>query len=302
MKTLALLLVCLGAEGGDCARVAGDHFLAGELSALAPALASLNPEEPLGVAPAPGSRRLLHSRELILIARKHGLPQEVFQTLPAELCLERVSEILTQERLVAALEEALALPAAKLDLLDYSRIVAPVGRLEFSRSALAPPPSAKPDGAVIWRGRLVYGEQRSLAVWAKVRIQIDVPAVVAAAPLRPGQIIERTHVRQVQRKRFPFSPAPLDSLEQAIGKTVLRSFAAGDVIPASALAEAREISAGETVRVTALSGSAQIHFEARAQTGGRKGDTILLENPGSGRRFRARVMDKKEAQVRASGA
>jgi flagella basal body P-ring formation protein FlgA len=301
MKTLALLLVCLGAEASDCARAAGDHFLAGELSAFAPGLALLNPQEPLGAAPAPGSRRSLHRRELILMARNHGLPEEAFPALPAEICVERASEILSRERLLGALEDALALPAAKLDLLDYSRILAPSGRLEFSRSAVAPPPAAKPDAAIIWRGRLVYGEQRSLAVWAKVRIQADSPAVIAATPLRPGQIIERAHLRLVERKRFPLSPAPLDSAEQAIGKTVLRSIAAGDVIAASALAEPREICAGDTVRVTALSGSAQIHFEARAETGGRKGDTILLENPGTGRRFRARVMDKKEAQVRASG-
>ncbi len=49
------------------------------------------------------------------------------------------------------------------------------------------------------------------------------------------------------------------------------------------------IKAGQTVTVQVISGSVLLSVNAVAQQAGRIGDTILLTNPSSGRRFSAQV-------------
>ncbi|MGI8743257.1 MAG: flagella basal body P-ring formation protein FlgA [Bryobacteraceae bacterium] len=64
----------------------------------------------------------------------------------------------------------------------------------------------------------------------------------------------------------------------------------------------RVVTAGDVVQVSAVSGQAQITFDAKAQSGGRKGDSILVKNPSNGRTFRATVTDKGKVEVHPSGA
>ena len=54
---------------------------------------------------------------------------------------------------------------------------------------------------------------------------------------------------------------------------------------------------GDLVDVTAISGAAQLHVPALAETPGRQGDMISLKNPRSGKIFRARIEGKDKALV-----
>jgi hypothetical protein len=69
-----------------CQMVDGDHIRAGDVAAVAPAFATLNPEVEIALAPLPGIKRVLRSSDLLQLARDHGI---VLPSAPAEFCFER---------------------------------------------------------------------------------------------------------------------------------------------------------------------------------------------------------------------
>jgi flagella basal body P-ring formation protein FlgA len=62
---------------------------------------------------------------------------------------------------------------------------------------------------------------------------------------------------------------------------------AGGLIPAADLVQPVIVKAGQTVTVEVVSGNVDVSITAVADETGRIGDTILLTNPASGRRFTA---------------
>jgi flagella basal body P-ring formation protein FlgA len=67
------------------------------------------------------------------------------------------------------------------------------------------------------------------------------------------------------------------------------SLAAGAILVAQDITEPVVVKAGETVTVQVINGGVTISLNAVADETGRIGDTILLTNPSSGRRFSAQV-------------
>ncbi len=59
----------------------------------------------------------------------------------------------------------------------------------------------------------------------------------------------------------------------------------------------RDVAAGDTVQVEVRSGGTRLLSEARADSAGRRGDFILVRNPDSGRRYRARVEGRGKVLV-----
>src|SRR5690606_1150843 len=71
------------------------------------------------------------------------------------------------------------------------------------------------------------------------------PIVVAAADLRPGQLIEPAHLA-VERGLLPAGARPFGSVEELLGRVVLGPVAAGEVVqPAAVSADAATTSQRE---------------------------------------------------------
>jgi flagella basal body P-ring formation protein FlgA len=66
------------------------------------------------------------------------------------------------------------------------------------------------------------------------------------------------------------------------------------------LDEPTEISQGDKVRVQVVDGSAILSLDAVAQSSGKKGESILVHNPSTGKNFRAIVDAKGKVTVRSS--
>jgi flagella basal body P-ring formation protein FlgA len=289
----------LAVSPGACWPVAGSQILASDLAAANALFSRLHPDAAFGYAPLPGARRLLLGRELAAFARREGFPVE--NEPVADVCVERPVNPLNATDLSAVLAEAAGIPDARIELLDYSRQPVPRGRLEFHWNAIGAPPAGNPDIPIIWRGRLNYDGQHSLAVWAKVRISVERPVVVAAADLIPGHEIEAGQIRLVQMPAFPSRSGFLEMLEPALGKTVNRQVRAGQKLSAAALKEPDDIRPGQRVLVRVVDGSAYLSFEGTALSGGSKGAAISLRNPSGGRIFRGTVEDKGVVVVRSGG-
>jgi flagella basal body P-ring formation protein FlgA len=283
-----ILILCVAARAfAACHLVEGDHILGMDFIAANPMFAGFDPNLALSSAPVPGVRRVFHQAEIVRIAHANDLhlsgPVE-------ELCFELATKTLVKEDFLPVLGAALNIDDAEIEVLDFTHSGMPRGALEFARAGLSP--------SGLWRGRVSYFENRSAPVWVKVRITTQQIWVEAGEPLGAGEPIDAAQLVIRRAARFPFGRTPLVSIGQAAGQLAARSIKGGEAIFASMLVAPREVQRGDTVAVEVLSGEARLSFDARAESSGRLGESVMIRNPGNGKSFQARVEGKDKVCVR----
>lgn len=164
MKRAVILL--LGAPLWACTVVSGDRILGSHLAAELPQLAAIEASADLGPAPLAGARRQIRGAELERLARNYGLEPPPGATA----CFERATQELNEAVLLPLLREALG-DGADIDIIDFCCNPLPLGRPEFTRAGLS--------GSGLWRGRLVFGENRSAPIWVRVRLRDGAGGAVA---------------------------------------------------------------------------------------------------------------------------
>ncbi len=178
-----LLGVWFAAVAVGCTPIEADRVYGKDLAAAHARFATLPAELDFGAAPVAGARRTIRTLELERIAREHHLSIEP----GTELCFERTTMLLEGDSLRETLAVALGRPG-EIEVLDYSRTPLPMGRLEFRAGSLSP--------TGLWSGRLLYGENRSVPIWVRVRITdaesgklIAAPASSAGPAINRGQTV-----------------------------------------------------------------------------------------------------------------
>lgn len=257
-----------------------DHITAGDLVPLFPALERIPADTPLGWAPAPGVSRVFHVPELAAFASNFHLDAP-----HGEICVQRTVTPPDPARMLTAMQKAL--PAARIEILDFSRRPIPDGEIEFARSGLR----AGPAGA-FWSGTIRYGGARLFPIWAKVGVWINVKRVVALSDLEPGAVVNDSMVRLETRDEFPAAGDFPESADQVLGQAVRLPIRAGTAIRRAQLEPPKEVLNGETVIVDVWSGGAHLKLEARAQSSGTIGQMIPIRNLSSQKSFLARVVGK----------
>ena len=127
-------------------------------------------------------------------------------------------------------------------------------------------------------------------LYVTVTVAARLPVVVAARALLPGQPIGPGDVRLALTPVALFAGREVYSdPAQLLGTIPLVGVAAGGIVAQSAIAQPVVVKAGQTVEVTVVSGAVSVSVTAVADETGRVGDTILLTNQASGRRFTAFV-------------
>jgi flagella basal body P-ring formation protein FlgA len=111
--------------------------------------------------------------------------------------------------------------------------------------------------------------------------------------LLSGRPIERAQIRLEPYEGAPGMPDP----SQIVGRAPRRPIPAGAAIEAWLLEEPEEVLRGEPVRVEVWSGRARLVLEGQAQSSGRRGETIAVRNPATGKIFSARVQDRGQVSV-----
>jgi len=145
-----------------CVVVEGDRIRMADLARAVPQFSAAQAEEPVALAPAPRVRRAFYWPEIERLAKAHGVEVPPGTTA----CFEGAAEVLTERRVLDALGKAAHDGSLKITLLEFSRYPVPRGELEFGA-----PPFADGAQPVIWRGRLNYGVNRSVTVWARVKLE-----------------------------------------------------------------------------------------------------------------------------------
>jgi hypothetical protein len=105
---------------------------------------------------------MLFGPEIERLAEAHGI-----RVPPgASACFEGAWEVLSEARVREALAKAPHDPKTAISVLEFSRYPVPHGELEFG-----PPPQTSGRQEAIWRGRLNYAANRSVPVWARVKLE-----------------------------------------------------------------------------------------------------------------------------------
>ncbi len=139
-----------------CTLVEGDRIVGHHLAAENPVFATVSATVDVGPAPVAGARRTLQHFELARLAKEHS----VMLTGPdsREACFERATIRLERDTLRATLRGSLGAP--DLEISDLSQNPLPLGTPSFRPEGLSP--------SGLWRGKWLYGENRSVPIWAQV--------------------------------------------------------------------------------------------------------------------------------------
>jgi flagella basal body P-ring formation protein FlgA len=268
---------------------ARDQVVAGDLAAGYPEWAAVPAETPLGLAPAPGVQRVFRVLELRRLAERWSL-----STVPdREICVTRPVAVLTAARLLAAMQNAVLkdMPAAHIELFDFSRQPAPEGELVFPVSGLRQGPAGG-----YWSGYVAYGGSHRFTLWARVKVIVASARVVAVEDLKPSVALGSPQIRVETREEVP-TAGLVSAVEQVFGKVLRRPVARGTALRAEWLEPAKVVLRGETVRVEAVRGGARLELECVAEGSGAIGEIVPILNPVSQRRFPARVESRGRVVV-----
>lgn len=290
LRVSLLLLAALPPAGAQCLPVSGPRILAGDMARVVQPFAGIASDLALGYAPAPGTIRAYGAAELARLARRYGLAVEPGM----EACFVRPAETLSREHVAEALRTAM--PAAQIEVVEFSRQPVPSGALRFPLSGLdADPTTLSP---LLWRGVVSAPGQNEFPVWAKVRIQVSGRRVVAIEALAPGRAIER---RQLREELYEGAPG-LPDLSQVVGRMPRRPIPAGIVVERQWLETSADVYRGEPVQVEIRSGRACVLFEGQAQSNGKRGEVIGVRNPANGKILRTRVTDRGRVRLEVAPA
>jgi flagella basal body P-ring formation protein FlgA len=279
---------------GPCEMIANDRIFGEDLARALPGFLNKIPgDQVIGYSPAPGARRIFDAVELGRIGAPYGVPVAP----DAEACFEWSLQPLTEQVVRAAIRDSLQSPDARIDVLAISTTQAPAGKVSFPVSGLLASTLSGPDTAVTWRGEVLYHGSRKFSVWARVKVSATMTRVVATQLILPGQNVAPGEVKIETYDDFPLRNDIARNLEEVVGRMSRRAIRVGLPVFRSDLIEPLLVQRGDLVDVTVISGAAQLHLPALAETAGRQGDMISLKNPGSGKIFRARIEGKDRALV-----
>jgi flagella basal body P-ring formation protein FlgA len=270
-----------------CHVVAGPSITGADLASVSASFAGLNPAAIIAPTPMPGVMRTFHAEEIARIARQNNIALTPFE----EFCFGRATETLTPEKLMPVLHAALAeaAPDARIEILDFSHTGVPIGTLSFNRSGLSE--------SGLWRGHVAYDQAKSAPIWVRARVTIEHTWIEASQAIQSGATIQAPQLAMRTGPRFPFGPAPLDSIDHATGSKLLRTLRPGEAIFPSMLAKPHDIERGDTVHVSVAAGAAHLEFDAVAQSSAHIGEHVLIKNPENSRVFQATAEDKGKATV-----
>ncbi len=172
---------------------------------------------------------------------------------------------------------------------DATITLGPVTGAAYMQACTAPL-AVSMSGVAPYEQAAVHCPAPGWTLYVAVTVAQSEDVVVTAHPVAAGQslaagdlTVRREPVQLFAGRQVFADPA------QLVGSSVMMSLAAGMVITQDTVQAPLVIKAGQTVTVQVISGGVVLSVNAVAQQPGRIGDTILLTNPSSGRRFSAEV-------------
>jgi len=273
-----------------CFAPAGEWITGSDLATAAPALAALPAALKVSYAPVPGLERVFHPDELRRLAQSNGLPDP---KLAGNLCAAWPMAPLMPERLLAAMEKALAGRSPQIELLARNLAAAPAGEVVFPLAGL----SAYSENAVVWKGYVLYAGARHFETWASVRVRVKEIHLKAQGAIHVGDRLSPGQWRAETYAGPPLRDEILSDAASVEGLVARRDFADGAPLLAGYFEIPKAVERGDTVTVLAGVGAARIEAPGVALSAGRCGEVIAIRNPRSNRTFKARIASAGRVEV-----
>jgi len=115
-------------------------------------------------------------------------------------------------------------------------------------------------------------------LFVPVIIRYQQNVVVLTRQIHAGQVLQASDLQQIRRDTAHITTTPLNTPEQALGKVLRRTLAAGTVLSANDVLTARIIQRGDTVNLITGSARVQVRVAGKALNHGGVGDRISVEN------------------------
>ena len=284
-------LLAVNSLPAGCRMIDTETVVARDVAALIPAFGQLPDDFLLGYVSASGTPHIFHGVDLERIAKNRSLD---LHDLP-DVCIARRTFVPQPAQIREAMLAELGITGAKIEVISASHNQAPSGKLVFPREGLQLPPV--PSAEVVWHGYVLYGDNLKFPVWARVRVTASMTRVVALTDLPAGKLIQANQVRLESCEDSPLDAVTARNLADVIGYATKTSLKAAAPIRKSQIERPADIKQGDLIRVDVFAGAAHLMLEARAESAGSKGSTIMVKNVSSGKSFQAQVTGKDQALV-----
>lgn len=296
LLALGLALRAATPSAETCNAVDGDEILGRHLAAANPYFEFVPADLRIGYVPLPGARRVFSSLDLIRLARRSGRQVDHRDHAPKldPVCFEYPSGPLDRGVLADLIRRHSG--AASVEILELPRFPVAAGTIEILSSA---PVSSSP--ARIFRARVRYGARRTQAFWVRAICRFEHRRVLARAAIDPGHLIVAADLTVTTLSVTGVPPRGTSDPARLTGLTPRKPIPAGAIVDEAQLERPREIARGDLVYVDIRRGNAHVRIETNAESAGRRGETIVLRNPSSGRRFRATVTGRGQVVAGTAG-
>lgn len=284
-------LLAVNSLPAGCRPIDTETVVAHDVASVIPAFAQLPNDFLLGYVSASGAPRIFHGSDLERIAKNRSVE---LHDLP-DVCFARRTFLPQPGQIREAMLTELGIPDAKIEVLSSSQHLAPSGELVFPRAGLQVPVAPATD--IVWHGYVLYGDNLKFPVWARARITASVTRVVALTDLQPGKPIQANQIRLESCEDSPLDETAARNLDEVIGYLPRTSLKAAVVIRRTQIVRPADVKQGDVIRVDVFAGAAHLMLEARAESAGFKGSTIMVKNVSSGKSFQATVSGKDRAVV-----
>lgn len=157
-------------------------------------------------------------------------------------------------------------------------------------------------GQAPWTGRQVLSiRDRNVAGGKSITIRAEVAriarAIVAKRQLAPGDLIGVEDIELAEVNPLALGPSTVLNIDDALGKEVKQSVAAGQVMASTSLRRPLVVKRGEMITVYSVAAGIQVKASAKALGDAALGDVILLQATETKKQFQGRVTAPQEAMV-----
>jgi flagella basal body P-ring formation protein FlgA len=151
-------------------------------------------------------------------------------------------------------------------------------------------PSVEFYGQGAYRDARVSCASEGWQLYIPIKIDKASNIVVAAKDLPAGKLLSAADLKLVPASQLSdISAADAHSLSAVTGQTLNAPVSSGTPIALSSLQSPLRVHAGETISVRVQSDAVRIRTTAVALQDGREGQSILVKNPSSGKRYRVEI-------------
>ncbi len=291
----------LHASAHACAAVDGPRITMRDLaradSRFASRFAGGDSTVEIGFSPEPGARRTFFPPELLRIAKGSGLESSPSAVPFQSICFERRSRVLKAEDLLAAIR-AWAPEKAVIEIAEWGRMPVPEGEIVVPSPSVTNRNSKEP---MLLHGYVVFDGHRHAPVWVRARIIVKKEVMVAKETIDAGTHTSPAHFQTETRDLVNDWNAPEITMDQVIGKVAKRRIAEGSAVSLTDLKTLLPVEPGSGVTVEVREGATHLEFDAKAETGGRIGEMVMVRNASSGKLFSACVTGESTVLVTPRG-